>query len=43
MSPLQREAAIWLGGAILLALLISIFFAVFLPELDLLSLRYEVL
>jgi len=43
VSPLAREALIWIGGAIALALVIAGLFAWFLPELDLLGRVYAVL
>jgi len=43
MHPLLREALIWIGGALVFAALIGLLLALFLPEVDLLSLRYAVL
>lgn len=43
MSSLRREAMWWIGGALLLALLIAGIAALFLPSLDALSFRYAVL
>ncbi len=41
-ESLVRYAARWIGGALLLALVIVGLGALFLPEVDLLALRYAV-
>ena len=41
-EALRREARRWIGGAVILALLIVIVGLIALPEVDLLALRYAV-
>ncbi len=43
MNPLLREALVWIGGAVVVALLVFLWVAFAMPELDALANRYSVL
>ncbi|MFN7146387.1 MAG: hypothetical protein ACK4YP_21620 [Myxococcota bacterium] len=43
MNPLLREALLWIGGAVIVALLVFAWVAFALPRLDFLADRYSVL